>query len=175
MSLVVQLLALCSSSILPKKPYTNKLPVIATAVIRTICFYSHVFLKDNIHTIIQPLTSVKFLQTPLDLVFRSIKTLNKILLYMDKPSVKLIVVMYLCMLVGSYESRFTYAAIITNELNGDANNPRRRYKRIYCISENTFNSINCYATLIYLVFTAGINSIEGAGSYDSFGLAFLSH
>lgn len=47
MSLVVQLLALCSSSILPKRPYTNKLPVIATAVIQTICFYSFVFLKPR--------------------------------------------------------------------------------------------------------------------------------
>ena len=44
---------------------------------------------------------------------------------MDKPIVKLIVVMYLCMLVGSYESRFTYAAITTNELSSDASNLRR--------------------------------------------------
>ena len=74
MSPVVKLLALCSSSILPKKPYTNKLPVIPTAVIQTICFYSVVFLKDNIHTMIQPLTSMKFLQTPPDLVFRGTQT-----------------------------------------------------------------------------------------------------
>lgn len=172
--LVVQLLALCSSSILPKKPYTNKLPVIPTAVIQTICFYSVVFPKDNIHAVIQPLTSVKFLQTPLDLVFRGIHILNRISLYMDKPIIKLIVAMYLCMLVSLYASCFAYAAIITNELNSDASNPRRRYKRRYCISENTFNSINCYAALIYLVFAAGINSIEGAGFYDSFGLVFLS-
>lgn len=173
MSLVVQLLALCSSSISPKKPYTDKLPVIATAVIQTKCFYSLVFLKD-IHAIIQPLTSVKFLQTPLDLVFCGIQSFNKILLYMDKLVVKLIVVMYLCMLVGLYASCFVYAAIITNELNSNPNNPRRRYKRRYCMSENTFNSMNCYATLIYLVFTAGINNIDGAGFYDSFGLVFLS-
>ena len=173
MSLVVQLLALCSSSISPKKPYTDKLPVIATAVIQTKCFYSLVSLKD-IHAIIQPLTSVKFLQTPLDLVFRGIQILNRILLYMDKPIIKLIVAMHLCMLVSLYASCFAYAAIITNELNRDASNPMRRYKRRYCISENTFNSINCYATLIYLIFAAGINSIEGAGFYDSFGLVFLS-
>ena len=74
---------------------------------------------------IQPLMSVKFLQTPLDPVFRGIQISSKILLYMDKLIVKLIVVMYLCMLVGSYESRFTYAAITTNELNSDASNLRR--------------------------------------------------
>ena len=79
--------------------------------------------------------------------------------------------MCLCMLVSLYASCFAYAAIITNELSSDASNPRRRYKRRYCISENT---LNFYAVLTYLVFAAGINSIEGAGFYDSFGLVFLS-
>ena len=127
------------------------------------------------HAMIQPLMSVKFLQTPLDPVFRGIQISSKILLSMDKPIVKLIVVMYLCMLMGLYASWFAYAAIVTNELNSDTGNPRCRYKRRCCMSENTFNSINCYTTLIYLVFAAGINSIEGAGSYDSFGLVFLPH
>lgn len=49
---------------------------------------------------IQPLMSVKLLQTPLD----PIQIFNKILLYMDKPIVELIVMMYLCMLVGLYAS-----------------------------------------------------------------------
>lgn len=172
-SLAIQLLALCSPSILPKTPYTKKIPPITMIARRTIRLYFLVFLKENIHAIVQLITVVGFLQPSLYLILRGLQGLTRILICVDNPITELIVTIFLCLLVSLYTYCFAYAVIITGELNSDSGDPRRQYNRRHRITGVTFTSVNQYSVLIYLGLAVGFRYLGTAGFYRSLGLALV--